>query len=184
MRKQAKPFKTEYKGRKPHKAVALFDEADVHAGDERPPRDVNDDLSAQHEGSYEEALRAADAVFGGHLAHEPSIKKLSVAPEEPREPEKRILQDLSYVDPLEARLANAKPSRRGRPLGSKNKPKAPSAPPTVVSEPPGPTVSAPVSNVVFRRRGIGFRQQVAIRTSLKPGERWKLKLRKLSRTTA
>lgn len=181
MRAQAKPFATEYKSRKPPKAAALFDESEIISGEVRPPRDVNEDLSTRHDGGYDEALRAADAVFGGNKKEAAA----SSASEIPQEPEKRILTDLSYIDPLAERLAAA-PARRGRKPGSKNAPRAPLAiTPVLEIEASMPTAmpaaqASSVQQIGLKRRRGGFLAKLRARRSTKPGERWKLKARRKS----
>lgn len=185
VRKPARPFVTEHKSRKLPKHAALFDEGMVH-GDHLPSRDINADVAELrdegHDRRYEEALRAADNVFGGAKPSE----RTGAASGAPDEPARTVLSDLSYQDPLEVRLAAASLVRRGRKLGSKNRPKL--APP---ADAPAPVSAGPkarfeatgtaaetdrVRPLVQRRQRVGFLKRQQARLATKPGDRWKLKL--------
>ena len=184
MRKPAKPFKTEYKSRKPPKNAALFDEGMVH-GDDLPSRDINADLPREpddrHDARYEEAVRAANDVFGGPKAN----LAMEASEAVPEVDERTVLSDLSYKDPLEARLEAAASIKRGRKPGAKNRPKfAPpaDAPAPVPSPAPAQPATTATSVVVARpggrQRRLGFLKQLEARRTMKPGDRWKLKLSK------
>lgn len=184
LRKPVKPFVTEYKSRKAPKPSARIDENMMH--DEVPPRDINADLHEEDgDAQYEQALRAADSVFGKSpkaAAPESTETTPTVVPEADK---RTVLSDLSYRDPLEERLAAAAAVKRGRKPGSTNKPKIkpPEAATTVQAAPvttPAFVVqlASPTRRMVRRVPRIGFMKQLAEKRATKPGERWKLKLRK------
>lgn len=181
VRKPARPFVTEYKSRKPAKSAAMFDES-MMVGD-MPSRDINADLDGQpsdtgYDARYEEALRAADSVFG--VVRPASSEASSQALEKPQ---RTILSDLSYIDPVDERLAAAALVKRGRKTGSKNKKRvavaytSPEA--AAVTPEPARTIPAPLrpQTVARHRPHVGFIKQLEARRSAKPGDKWKFKLR-------
>ena len=184
MRKATKAFVTEYRGGKRSSGLpkprALFDDSNIFSTDEKPPRDLNDEREAS-EGGYEAALRAADALFS-----KPALMLAQDQAGASTAPEKRVLADLSYHDPLAERLAAAGAVRRGRKPGTKNRPKAPSetipaigvasAPANVSFANPAPFIRAVRSQAV-----IGYRDKILLRKALQPGERWKARAMRLYR---
>lgn len=183
MRRTTKPFQREYKSRKPGKKPTLFDEAMVQ-GDELPSRDIDADLVALpdrgSDHSYKEALKAANSVFGGA---KPSLAV------EAEGPPRSVLSDLSYKDPLEERLAAAASIKRGRKPGSENKlkviPVGPSlemagAATEAAASTTAEVAAAKTRTIPHRRQHVGFLKLLETRRATKPGDRWKLKLRRQS----
>lgn len=201
MRRQSKPFVTEYKSSSRRSKDAFGQD---------PQGDIDlSRLAAGADDGYDAAMRAADALFSPKRAEatQAAAPTTTAAPPAeateaaraapiPERPAGRILQAIEEApaDPFAELEALHAPKRRGRKPGSKNKPKA------AAIERPAPMVDAPrpaIPAVAVMAAVVAARPSEAtegestgatprgerfgwVRTKLRPGERWKRRIPKVA----
>ena len=203
MRRQMKPFVTEYRGsnRRGKESVAGRTEREPPWNGDAPPDPFRAKQDDAGEDGYDAALRAADALFSpkpaasgaprgalqepGSLYDHVDGEGASAA----RLPERRILQAIEEPVVAALRESPAPAKRRGRKPGSKNKPKV-ALPVTPISADsamrPPPVARAAIvvaqdaaspARLARRPKATARRDAFGwVRTKLKPGENWKRRL--------